>query len=261
MENIVRQKLDRLYNLNFISDNDLFEHVKITVEQYSSKINLKEFNKNIVDPIKLTFDKIIYNKSIPDLIDSEVIRQMDKSNNNTIGYFHQNIFKHIGKGRWTVPSRGFDIVNKIDKIYVEMKNKHNTMNSSSSQRTYIKMSNQILKNSKNICMLVEVIAKKSQNIPWEITLDGEKASSKRIRRVSIDKFYEIVTGEVDAFKKLCLVLPNVVKDVVKSSDNKIFKNSVYEELSAMSSDMLTSLYLLAFGKYEGFLDFLLDEGI
>lgn len=66
------------YNLlSFISDIDLLNHVKQTVEKYSFAIDLKKFNKNIVDPIKLTFDKLIYKKTIYELIDSEVIRQMD----------------------------------------------------------------------------------------------------------------------------------------------------------------------------------------
>ncbi|MEA3332914.1 MAG: Eco47II family restriction endonuclease [Pseudomonadota bacterium] len=41
------------YGLSFISDADLFEHVKDTVGKYRFQINLKEFNKNLIDPIKL----------------------------------------------------------------------------------------------------------------------------------------------------------------------------------------------------------------
>lgn len=44
------------YNLGFISNNDLFEHVKNTVSKYRFSIDLKEFSKNLIDPIKLTFD-------------------------------------------------------------------------------------------------------------------------------------------------------------------------------------------------------------
>lgn len=44
------------YNLNFISNEDLFNHTKETVLKYRFKVNLKEFNKNLIDPIKLTFD-------------------------------------------------------------------------------------------------------------------------------------------------------------------------------------------------------------
>lgn len=44
------------YNLGFISDTDIFMHVKDTVMKYRFRINLAEFNNNLIDPVKLTFD-------------------------------------------------------------------------------------------------------------------------------------------------------------------------------------------------------------
>lgn len=242
------------YNLNFISNENLFDHVKETVLKYRFQINLQEFNKNIVDPIKLTFDSKVYKKDLSVLIEDEIMRQIDKSNTNHIGYFHQNIFKYLGSG-WEVPINGFDIVNRELKIFVEMKNKHNTMNSSSSQKTYTRMQNQLLKTTDATCMLVEIIAKKSQDAKWGISLDGELISHDKIRRVSIDKFYELVTGQKEAFKNLCQILPLVIEDVVGSIKEEMMQNSVFEELSAISSNILQSLYLLSFSRYEGFNSF------
>ena len=239
------------YNLNFISDEDLFSHIKETVEKYRFTIDLKKFNKNLIDPIKLTFDSKIYGKSLEETIELEIIRQMDKSNTNHIGYFHQNIFKYIGVG-WEVPKQGFDLVNVQDKIYVEMKNKHNTMNSSSAQKTYIAMQNKILRGADITCMLVEVIAKQSQNIPWKISINGEQYVHENIRRVSMDKFYEIVTGNATAFKALCEVLPIVLDDVIETIEKGTVENSVFDELRTISPNLLKSLYLLSFSKYEGF---------
>lgn len=127
----------RKYDLEFINDSDFFNHVKDTVSKYRFQIDLNKFSKNLVDPIKLTFDSKVYNKQIDDVIENEIIRQMDKSNTNHIGYFHQNIFNYIGKG-WSVPRAGYDVVNLDKNYFVEMKNKHNTMNSSSSQKTYMR---------------------------------------------------------------------------------------------------------------------------
>ena len=132
-----------IYNLGFISDSEIYEHIKKTVLQYKTVIDLEEFNKNIVDPIKLTFDAKVYGKTFEDIIESECIRQIDKANTNHIGYFHQNLFNYAGNG-WYVPAKGFDVANDQRKIYVEMKNKHNTMNSSSAQATYMKMQNHLL---------------------------------------------------------------------------------------------------------------------
>jgi len=239
------------YDLGFISDEDLFHHVKETVKKYRFNIDLKKFNKNLIDPVKLTFDSKIYGKTLEETIELEIIRQMDKSNTNHIGYFHQNIFKYID-GDWIVPPQGFDLVNEREKMYVEMKNKHNTMNSSSAQKTYIAMQNKILKGADITCMLVEVIAKNSQNIPWKITINSEQYIHDNIRRVSIDKFYEIVTGNATAFKSLCEVLPVVLDDVLQTLEEETIENTVFEELSQISPNLFKSLYLLSFSKYEGF---------
>ena len=243
-----------MYNLSFISDENLFFHVKETVEKYRFKIDLKKFNKNLVDPVKLTFDSKVYGKTVEETIESEIIRQIDKSNTNHIGYFHQNIFKYIGI-EWEVPEQGFDLINSNDNIFVEMKNKHNTMNSASSQKTYMKMQNMLIQNADNRCFLVEIIAKKSQDIPWKISLDGNAFEHEYIRRVSIDKFYQRVTGEENAFRDLCEVLPRVLDDVIATLDMDIIENTVCEELQGLSPNLLQSLYLLAFKNYEGFSTF------
>jgi hypothetical protein len=242
------------YDLSFISNADLFNHVKETVEKYRFTIDLAVFNKNIIDPIKLTFDAKIYDKNIQQVVESEILRQLDNSNTNHIGYFHQNIFKYLGHG-WRVPNNGFDVVNDEQKIYVEMKNKHNTMNAPASQKIYMRMQSTLINNPAAICMLVEVIATKSQNVKWIISLDGERNSHENIRRVSIDKFYEIVTGEPTAFKQLCEKLPTVIEDVVTSLSQRSSVNTVFEELKKISPNLPKSLYLLAFKKYQGFEDF------
>ena len=257
LDKLKEEKRVRKYNLSFISDINLYNHVKETIKKYRFKINLKEFNKNLIDPIKLTFDSKVYGKTIEEIIEAESIRQMDKSNSNNIGYFQQNIFKYIyHKDRkdtnWNVPKKGFDIVNEKEKIFVEMKNKHNTMNSSSSQKTYMRMLSKINNIPEATCMLVEVIAKNSQNIPWKISLDGEPISDNRIRRVSIDKFYEIVTGEKEAFKRLVETLPQVIDDVLNEIEQNGIYNTVFEELENIDKNILKSLYLLSFKRYEGF---------
>lgn len=244
----------RQYNLGFISDNDIFQHVKNTVEQYRIAIDLEEFNQNLVDPIKLTFDSKVYGKSLEDIIESEAIRQIDKSNTNQIGYFHQKLFNYARRG-WIVPSTGFDVINEDKHIFVELKNKHNTMNSASSQKTYMKMQSQILADDQAVCMLVEVIARQSQNIKWKITVDGKQFSHDRIRRVSIDKFYETVFEDQFAFMKLCKALPIILDDVVSETHTGYIQNSVFAELDAVSTDIFKSLYLLAFQTYEGFTSF------
>lgn len=270
------------WDIDFISYEDFRGHVSDTIAQYKERLepyDLKKFNKNIVDPIKLVFDKNVYQKTWEELISNEIFRQRDKSNSNEIGYFHQNIFKYI-KG-CQVPAHGWDVIftpsegyrdeeGGSSTIYVEMKNKFNTMNSSSSAKTFMRMQNQLLQDNDCECFLVEAIAKRSQNVPWQCTLDGEKVKCGRIRRVSIDKFYTIVTGEERAFFSLCMALPEVIKNVLEAEGNLGVKSphdtvfSQLEELAkqvegysdkheaTMNTAMLLAIYMLGFETYEGF---------
>lgn len=267
------------WKLDFISQEDFVKHVKATIDKYGEKLesfDIKRFNKNIIDPIKLIFDKTVYQSTWEEMVGNEIFRQRDKANNNDIGYFHQTIFQYMNNCR--VPENGkeggWDVIYEnsdgiqlpegdvVHRIYVEMKNKHNTMNSASTGKTYMKMQNQLLNDDDCACFLVEVIAQKSQNIIWNPTVDGRKISHKRIRRVSIDQFYTLVTGEEDAFYQMCMVLPEVIEAVVvKGGDVKIPRDTVAAELkniAEFSRDksenlaMSLAVYMLGFSTYNGF---------
>lgn len=267
------------WKLQFISEEDFTKHVEATIEKYGEKLqsfDIKRFNKNIIDPIKLIFDKTVYQSSWGEMVGNEIFRQRDKSNNNDIGYFHQRIFQYMDhchvpengqEGGWDVIYRNDEGVQLPDgdvvhSIYVEMKNKHNTMNSASAGKTYIKMQNQLLKDDDCACFLVEAIAQKSQNIKWTTSVDGNKVSHRRIRRVSLDQFYALVTERDDAFYQLCMILPEKIKQVVDNSKEvKVPHDTVLEELEniaktteAESKDLAMALavYMLGFNSYLGF---------
>ena len=209
-----------------------------------------------------------------EIVNNEIFRQRDKSNNNDIGYFHQNIFSFF-KG-CEVPQAGWDVIYKnpdgiqmpdgdvVHTLYVEMKNKHNTMNSASSAKTYIKMQGQILEDDDCACLLVEAIAKKSQNIKWTTKVDGKNVQHRLIRRVSMDQFYAILTGEEDAFYKMCMVLPGIIHSVVnEESSVPVPCDTVIQELKSVAAlyaeqtedlAMAMAVYMLGFNTYMGFRD-------
>ena len=267
------------WSLDFISEEDFIKHVGATIEKYGEKLesyDVKRFNKNIIDPIKLIFDKTVYQTSWEEMVGNEIFRQRDKSNNNDIGYFHQRIFQYIDKCR--VPENGkeggWDVIYQnedgivlpdgdvVHTVYVEMKNKHNTMNSASSAKTYIKMQGQILEDDDCACLLVEAIAKKSQNIKWTTKVDGKSVQHRFIRRVSMDQFYAVLTGEEDAFYKMCMALPEVINSVVNEEESvSVPHDTVIDELRKVGSvyaeqpedlAMAMAVYMLGFTTYMGF---------
>ena len=82
-----------MWKLSFISEDDFSKHVKATIEKYGEKLesfDLKRFNKNIIDPIKLIFDKTVYQSSWDEIVSNEIFRQRDKSNNNDIANWFIN---------------------------------------------------------------------------------------------------------------------------------------------------------------------------
>lgn len=126
----------------------------------------------------------------------------------------------------------------------------------------MKMQNQLLKDDDCACFLVEAIAKKSQNIKWETTVDKQKMGHKLIRRVSLDQFYSLVTGQEDAFYQMCLVLPKVIKSVVDTMDEiNIPHDTVIEEIRSLAKELniesedlsiAMAVYMLGFNDYKGF---------
>lgn len=263
------------WGLSFITEEEFKNHVRATIMKYGEKLesyDLKRFNSNLIDPVKLIFDKSVYHSSWQEIVNNEIFRQRDKSNNNDIGYFHQNIFSYFEGCE--VPQVGWDVIytnpagiqmpdgDIVHTLYVEMKNKHNTMNSASSAKTYIKMQGQILEDDDCACLLVEAIAKKSQNIKWTTKVDGKNVQHRLIRRVSMDQFYAILTGEEDAFFRICMALPKVINSVVNEEGSVLIpRDTVIDELRKVAevySDqaedlaMAMAVYMLGFHTYMGF---------
>lgn len=136
------------------------------------------------------------------------------------------------------------------------------MNSASAGKTFIKMQNQLLKDDDCACFLVEAIAKQSQNIKWETTVDGQRVGHRLIRRVSMDQFYALVTGQNDAFYQMCMVLPQKIQEVVATADSTLIpEDSVMRELKAIAAknslanedlSIAMAIYMLGFPSYNGF---------
>lgn len=85
-----------------------------------------------------------------------------------------------------------------------------------------------------------------------------------IRRVSMDQFYAILTGEEDAFYKMCMALPAVINEVVNEEGSvKVPHDTVIDELRKVASlysdednelSMAMAVYMLGFNTYTGFGD-------
>ncbi|MDE7120614.1 MAG: Eco47II family restriction endonuclease, partial [Oscillospiraceae bacterium] len=65
--------------------------------------------------------------------------------------------------------------------------------------------------------------------------------------VSMDKFYEIVTGVSNAFYQICMQLPETIEKLILENQNLTAQeDTVFSELQQLSPKIQTALFKLAF---------------
>ena len=69
-------------------------------------------------------------------------------------------------------------------------------------------------------------------------------------------FYALITGDNEAFYKMCLVLPDVIEKVIQDAEIEVPTDTVYDEITSMANSrnitMAMAFYLLGFSEYSGF---------
>jgi hypothetical protein len=220
--------------VSFISDEYFLECISNLHKSYlkaKNNISKKKFYNNKIDTIKLTFDSKFNNIDEEKLIESEILRQIDKSINNSIGTFHEQILGGI-KGFELGKLSGFDIKANDNSLFADIKNKHNTMNSSSAESLFQKLAHYADTYKQAKCYWVQILAKSSFNEKWFGEINGKEYSHSRVYKISGDQFYALLSGEDDAFFQLYKALPKAISDFLKSlgSQNEKNQNSAVSEI-------------------------------
>ncbi|MGX1023330.1 Eco47II family restriction endonuclease [Psychroflexus sp. MBR-150] len=248
--------------VDFISDEHLFYCIKELHHSYlkaKKKVTKKKFYNNKIDTIKLTFDSKFNKLNEKTLIENEILRQIDKSINNSIGTFHENILSGI-KGYELGKLSGFDIKAKDNTLFADIKNKHNTMNSSSSEALFQKLSRYADDYKKAKCYWVQILAKSSFNEHWKGDINGKEYSHSRVYKISGDQFYELLTGNKTAFFDLYKILPIAIDDYLNHLKSKETQseNSALEEIEndikISKRSILNQITSENYGYYSGFND-------
>lgn len=246
--------------LTFITD----EHLLICICNLHSaylkaknNISKKNFYSNKVDTFKLTFDARFNEIEEEKLIQSEILRQIDKSINNSIGTFHEQILGGI-QGFEAGNLSGYDIKASDNTLFADIKNKHNTMNSSAAEALFQKLARYANDYKKAKCYWVQILAKGSFCELWSGEINGKEYSHSRVYKISGDKFYAMLSGQDDALFQLYKVLPIAIKDYLKTIANteEIGENSALEEIkSQIRTSKRTVLDQITFENYSYYLGF------
>lgn len=246
--------------VDFISDEHFLHCIANLHKAYikaKNNITKKNFYSNKVDIIKLTFDSKFNEINEETLIDAEILRQIDKSINNSIGSFHEQIMGGI-KGYEVGNLSGFDIKAKDNSLFADIKNKHNTMNSSAAESLFQKLARYADTYKKAKCYWVQILAKGSFDEKWSGEINGKEYSHSRVFKISGDKFYALVSGKDDALIQLYKALPNAIADYLKTIDTnkKLSKNSalseIKNEITKTKRGILDQITFENYGYYLGF---------
>lgn len=225
--------------IDFVSDEHLLSCVENIYNAYAkakAKFTKSKFYSNKVDTFKLTFDAKFNGLSEEDLIKAELKRQIDKSVNNAIGSFHEQVLGGI-EGYELGNLSGFDIKAEDNSLFADIKNKYNTMNSSSSESLFQKLSRYAddYRGENAKCYWVQILATKSFNEKWFSVINGKEYSHSRVYKISGDQFYALLTGKEDSFFELYKVLPLAIEDYLSSIDlEKSEQNSILNDIEESS---------------------------
>jgi hypothetical protein len=246
--------------LSYISNEHLFKCIDILFKAYSNskqKSEIEIFYKNKIDVLKLIADRKFNILSDEELIDAEVIRQIDKKISNAVGDFHEEILGGV-KGFERGNRSGYDIKAKDNTLFAELKNKHNTTNSSSLEKSYEKLIRFADNNIKARCYWVSLWAKSSFKEKWVANFSDRHYEHDRVYKISGDKFYELITGKKNALFDLYKILPVAIDDFIKKNKIKhtsreiLVPKKLIKKSKENSRDLVDQITFDNFDYYEGF---------
>lgn len=220
--------------VDFITDEHFLRCIENLHDSYvkaKANISRSKFYKNKIDSIKLTFDARFNKLNEESIIETEILRQIDKSINDSIGTFHEQILGGIEGFEIGILS-GFDIKSKDDTLFADIKNKHNTMNSSAAESLFQKLARYADTYKKAKCYWVQILAKSSFNENWTGDINGKEYSHSRVYKISGDRFYALLTKKETAFFDLYKALPIAISDYTDALEKTETKtqNSVLTEI-------------------------------
>ena len=219
--------------LPFISNENLFKQVNYVLDiakDASAKAEGRLFS-NTIDPFSALFDAMCQGISLKQWLEQEKARQAQKTLQNALGDFHQEI---LGSAPgWVSLGTGnvFDLKNDSLRVIAEIKNKYNTTKGNHKVAIYDDLSGQLESGYKGYkAYYVEIIPKNRAVYDKLFTPSDNRTHQRRTAREDIriidgKSFYEFATGDPAAIKKLYNILPAVIDSLL----NKDKKNINYSQ--------------------------------
>lgn len=208
--------------LNWISDAHIEAAVIYLLEKAkeAKEASDKKFGKNVLDPFSAIFEMSGFKIDYSSWVDSEKIRQSQKTLQNHIGEFHQNILGSVKNWENMKTGSVIDLVSSKDKIIAEVKNKHNTISGGKLADLYYSLESLVMPKSSiykgYVAYYVAIIPKKKERFnraftPSDKSKGAKCQSNDHVREIDGPSFYDLVTGEKNALEQMYNALPSIIE--------------------------------------------------
>lgn len=242
--------------LTWISDEKITSCVRDVLSKGLNGIKKseKDFHRNGIDPFSAAFDAACQNISLDEWIKLEKTRQAQKSLQNALGNFHQQVLAQIDG--WTIPEENFiDLVCEARKLVVEVKNKHNTVKKSDLKNVYDELQEAVMHKTSLyrgfVGIYTTIIPNNHQPFNREFTppdnaTKTQKPSNSLIREMDGYTFYALASGSEHALAELYQALPLIIKAVLAEDAFQTLPQDKLDNLIA--SPILQQLFVATFGQ-------------
>lgn len=205
--------------VSFITDEHLLSCIENLYHSYTKakeNISKKKFYNNKIDSIKLTFDAKFNYLDEESIIEQEILRQTDKSINNSIGTFHEQILGGID-GYEIGNLSGFDIKAKDNTLFAILS--FDEVPVKFQEFIFEKLAKQANTFKNSTCYFVDFSENTSLSEKWIIGNNELTISHKKVFKITADYFYTLLSGQDDAIIQLNKTLPVAIKDFLKNIIN------------------------------------------
>ena len=220
--------------LPYITDEELKSFTEKVLQKTTVAYRDSEdkISSNVIDPFSALFDSVRQNISINEWYEQEKARQIQKTLQNAIGEFHQDVLESVPG--WSNPGRGggYDVISHEHKIIAELKNKFNTLNSSSAESTFRKLSKYIDEQYQGYVGYVVFIVPKQvhdYDTPWSPNHNTMPLRND-IRKIDGESFYKLVTGYDDALEMLFDRLLKLVSETLNYKVLSVADQAAFKQL-------------------------------
>ncbi|MEE9271779.1 MAG: Eco47II family restriction endonuclease [Robiginitomaculum sp.] len=211
-------------HLPFISDDNFFKHVHAVLEVGITKKQKADrtFYKNVIDPFGPIFEATVNSISVDDWKKFEKVRQGQKTLQNAVGDFHNDVLGSVNGWEKLEKGNEIDLIKNDLSIIAEVKNKYNTVTGSKLVDHYVEfdnlVNNKASKYSGATAYFVQIIPKKPKPYnkcfrPSDKAKGMKKYADENIRSIDGRSFYAMVTGIEDALDQLHKQIPIVIQEL------------------------------------------------